>query len=106
MSQFWHDSIGILGKFSTWIVSISVGITAKISYEIYVKRTLSILQWFAIIAMSLVSGYMMSVYCHSHGWNSQGQYLVPIATLMGEKIFIYLIENYKSIIAKFLNLKK
>lgn len=106
MSEFFHDTLGLFGKFSTWIISILVGITAKISYEVYVKRTLSILQWFAIIGMSLISGYMMSIYCHSNGWSSQGQYLVPIATLMGEKIFIYLIENYKSIIAKFLNLKK
>lgn len=104
MSHFWNDVMVFCGKWSTFIVGISIGIIGKISYEIYMKRTLSILQWFAIVGLSIFVGYLMSVYCLSKGMDAQAQFLVPITTLLGEKIVVYLFENYKSIIAQAIKL--
>jgi hypothetical protein len=86
------------------IISVSVGIIGKISYEIYMKRTLSIIQWIAIVLMSIISGYLVSVYCRANEMQDEAQILVPIATLLGEKIFIFLIENYQKIAGSVVNI--
>jgi hypothetical protein len=104
MKQVIAEMLKMVQDSGAWIVSISVGIIGKISYEIYMKRTLSIIQWIAIVLMSIISGYLVSVYCRAHAMHDQAQLLVPIATLLGEKIFIFLIENYQRIASSVLNL--
>ena len=98
MKQITLHLLDLLSESWTWIIGIAVGLIGKISYEIYMKRTLTILQWLAVIGMSIVSGYLTSIYCMNHGWHTESQFLVPIATLLGEKLFIYLIENHKRIL--------
>ncbi len=94
--------MAFLSKFSTFIVSTAVGVIGKISYEIGMKRRMSLIQWFGIVGMSIFAGYITSVWCVSNGWKKQGQYIVPITTLLGEKILIYLTTHYKSILHKLL----
>ena len=95
MKQIILHLFDLLSESWTWIIGIAIGLIGKISYEIYMKRTLTILQWIAVIGMSIVSGYVTSFYCMSNGWNAESQFLVPIATLLGEKFFIYIIENHR-----------
>ena len=82
---------------------MSIGLLGKLSYEIYKKRTLSVIQWLAVVGMSVFSGYMVSVYCHTNNMQSSAQFLVPISTLLGEKMFIYLFANYRRIIDGIIN---
>jgi hypothetical protein len=98
MENVWNDFVLLFGKFSTYIFGIAIGLLGKISFELYMKRTMNFFQWTAIIGMSVFTGYVTSVYCNSQGLVTQAQFIVPLATLMGEKFFIYLIENHKQIL--------
>ncbi len=102
MNQFWEDVGLILHKYGQFFIGTGLGLLAKLSYDIYMNRTLSILQWLSIVGLSIFSGYLMSVFCVSKNMEKEAQYLVPIATLMGEKIVVYLFQNHKKIITSFL----
>jgi hypothetical protein len=105
MEQNWIDDVlAYTTEQKTYVIGMSIGLLGKISYEIYKKRTLSVFQWLAVVGMSIFSGYMVSVYCQSNGMQSSAQFLVPISTLLGEKMFIYLFTNYKSILSGIFNL--
>jgi hypothetical protein len=105
MHHHWTSEIfEYTTKFSTYVIGMSIGLLGKLSYEIYKGRTLSVVQWLAVVGMSIFSGYLVSVYCLSNQMTSSAQFLVPISTLLGEKLFIYLFANYKRIIGGVLNL--
>jgi hypothetical protein len=48
-------------------------------------------------------GYLTAVYCSNNQMDNQGKWLVPLATLFGEKIMIYLTTHYKAILHKIIN---
>lgn len=98
MENAWNEFWMLFGKFSTYFFGITIGILGKLSYEIYMKRTMNFLQWTAVVGMSVFTGYVTSVYCNSNGYETQAQFIVPLATLLGEKLFIYLIENHRQIL--------
>lgn len=102
MNEFWTDVGMFIHKYGQFIIGTGLGVIAKLSYDIYMKRTLSILQWISIVGLSVFSGYLMSVFCVSKNMEKEAQYLVPIATLLGEKIVVYLFANYKDIIHAFI----
>jgi hypothetical protein len=79
------------------LLGVMIGLVGKLSYEIYIKRVLSMFQWIAVIGMSVFSGYLTSLVCISYGLTTQTQILVPLGTLLGEKVFIYIMANYKRI---------
>lgn len=106
MEEAWNDFLLLFGKFSTYILGIAIGLLGKMSYEIYMRRTMNFIQWTAVIGMSVFTGYITSVYCNSQGLTTQAQFIVPLATLMGEKLFIYLIENHKNILELIFSWKK
>ena len=81
-----------------WLVGIFVGLVGKISYDIAMKRTLNFLQWLAVIALSVMVGYLTARFCEWKGWASSADFLVPLMTLFGEKIIVYLMTNYKPIL--------
>lgn len=97
-NEFVNEVVLLFGKFSTYIFGITIGLLGKLSYEIYMKRTMNFLQWTAVVGMSVFTGYVTSVYCNAQGYEAQAQFIVPLATLMGEKLFIYLIENHKQLL--------
>lgn len=106
MEGLLNDIREYLHDVHTYLVSIGVGLIAKISYDLYMKRTLSFIQWVAVIALSVVCGYLTSAYCNASGRQELSQILVPLATLFGEKVVQYVMENYKAILGTFVGLFK
>lgn len=106
MQEPANDLLAFIYKFSSFIMSILAGVVTKISYEMLMKRKLSLAQWFGIVGVSIFFGYLCSVYCLNNGLEKQSSWFVPICTLFGEKIMIYLTTHYKTIIEKILNPKK
>jgi hypothetical protein len=105
MQPTWIDDvIEHSTEQKTYVIGMSIGLLGKISYEIFKKRTLSVVQWLAVVGMSIFAGYMVSVYCQNNGMHQSAQFLVPISTLLGEKMFIYLFTNYKAILGGIFNL--
>jgi hypothetical protein len=70
------------------------------------KRTLSFIQWVAVIALSVFCGYLTSQYCLRSGRSDLSQILVPLATLFGEKLIQYVMENHKTILNSVLSIFK
>jgi hypothetical protein len=106
MKAFWIEIGELLNNTHTYVVGIGVGLLGKLSYDIYMKRTLSLLQWFAVIALSVFCGYLTSQYCTSCGHTDLAQVLVPLATLFGEKLIQYVMENHKTILNNVLSMFK
>lgn len=93
----------IMHWFSDWslyITSIMIGVTAKISYEIRSGRNLKLIQWIWILVASVVCGYGASVFCIYNHWEARSGFIVPAATLTGERLLIYLMDNWKSWLRK------
>jgi hypothetical protein len=85
-------------KFGAAIMSAFVAVVAKISNEILMRRKLSWFAWIAIVCVSLFWAWMAGMYCV---WMSYSPFassmIVGLSTLLGEKINIYLAQNYKLI---------
>ena len=98
--KFIDAIIHWLSDWSLYITSIMIGITAKISYEIRSGRNLKLVQWIWILTASVVCGYGASVFCRYNEWTAQSGFIVPAATLTGERILIYVMDNWKKWILK------
>lgn len=96
----------LLTHVNTYLISIGIGLLAKISYDLYMKRTLSFIQWTAVIAISVFCGYVTSAYCQNYGMHDASQILVPLATLFGEKLIQYVMENHKTLLNNLLSMFK
>lgn len=92
-----NDILTGISKMWIWIAMILSGVVAKISFDVLSGRKLSFIQWCAVIGISVFGGYMMGTWCDSNGWEKQGRWLVPMATLFSEKLFIYIMDNYERI---------
>jgi len=97
MESHQNELIEFITRAWAYIGSVMVGVIAKISTEVLMKRKLSFIQWLAIVGVSVFFGYLSAVWCDNRGWEEQAKYIVPLATLMGEKIMIYLSANYRRI---------
>ena len=90
-----------LSKFGAWIMSAIVATLAKISHEILMKRQLSWMSWLAIIGISLFWAWMAGLFCAENEYNTfSSSFIIGAATIMGEKISLYLMQNYKDIFSK------
>lgn len=101
--SFFEYLSDIISDVNSWVMGVIIGLLGKISYEIYMKRALTVLQWIAVIGLSIFCGYQTAIYCQMNGHESESTWAVPMATLMGEKIFIYVMTNYKKIFGNLLS---
>jgi hypothetical protein len=97
--SFFSGVAEFFSDLNNWVFGVLIGVMGKISYELYMKRTITVFQWIAVIGLSIFSGYLTSVYCDNAGLQKEASWAVPVATLMGEKVFIYVMANYKKIIS-------
>jgi hypothetical protein len=88
------------------LVPIMIGVMAKISHDIMLKKRHSFWQWVGIIGVSIFCGYMVSIFCMGHGYEKQAHILVPLCTLFGEKIMIYVTDNWSRIVDLFVGIIK
>jgi hypothetical protein len=92
-------------KFGAAIMSAAVATIAKISNEILMRRKLSWFAWIAIVGVSLFWAWMGGMYCLWMNYSPfASSLIVGLATLLGEKINIYLAQNYKAIFEKIINI--
>jgi hypothetical protein len=97
--SFFNGLTAFFSDLNNWVFGVLIGVMGKISYELYMKRTITVIQWVAVIGLSIFSGYLTSVYCVNNGLETEASWAVPMSTLMGEKVFIYVMANYKKILS-------
>jgi hypothetical protein len=101
-----HDEVNqFLTKYGAAMMSAAVATVAKLSHEILLKRKLSWVAWVAIVGVSLFWAWMGGLFCAWMNYSSfSSSLVVGLSTLLGEKINIYLAQNYKSIFEKIINI--
>lgn len=94
-----------ISKAGASVAAIAIGVMAKISHDIMLKKKHSFLEWLAIVGVSVFGGYLMAQYCLTHKLEEQSKYLIPIATLFSEKLIMYITSNWNKIMNVLLNRK-
>lgn len=100
-----HAILEFINDSWHWIAGVFIGLLGKISYDVAMKRTMNFLEWLSVLFLSVLVGYLTALFCQWKGWNDQANFLVPLMTLFGEKIIVYFMTNYKSILDRFFKSK-
>lgn len=93
MENLKNELLLLWGKIWIWAALIFLGIIGKLSYDIKMKRKLSFLSIAASIGIGVFMGYLASAWCIYMGWQQQGMFLVPMATIASEKGIEAVISN-------------
>jgi len=72
---------------------IFIGLVAKVCYELKQRRSLSLLAWIGIMGLSIVAGYFAGIICDYYHMENESRIIVPMATLLGEKIFEFIFSR-------------
>jgi hypothetical protein len=94
MSNLWRVVDEVATFFTRWWVYlfyILIGIVGKFSWDISRNKRITFLGALSTVGISGFVGYISSVYCHNRGLEDMAAYVVPISTLLSDKILTYLI---------------
>lgn len=101
----WDEIHAFLTKFGLFLLSGFVAVIAKVSHELLQKRKLSWGGWMAVIGITLFWTYMSTLLCVWKGLDMlSGAIVVGLMTLLGERINLYIIANYKTIFERIISL--
>lgn len=95
----WQQIVQFLPKAMIWLAYITVGIIGKLAFEARVNR-LSKRQIITKTALSIFVGIMAAIICENNGYEKWGKVIVPVATLLGEGVVVYLMTHWKRLLAK------
>ncbi len=83
-------------KAFVWLIYITVGVVAKLAFDSR-SNQLTRRQIIVKSVLSIFAGYMSAVACEYFGYEKLGKLIVPVATLLGESIIVYLMTNWRKI---------
>jgi membrane associated rhomboid family serine protease len=95
MPNFLEDIISYFSKWYVYLFYILIGIVGKFSWDISRRRKITFLSAISTVGISGFIGYISSVYCSNNAMENQAAYIVPICTLLSDKIISYLIFRVK-----------
>lgn len=94
-----------LGKALMAVAYIAIGVCAKLAVDSRNKD----LNWKQVViksALSIFCGFVAFVICSNTGNTKWGGVVVPVTTLLGESLVIYVMTNWKKLAVRyFLNNK-
>lgn len=94
-----EEVLAFISKVWIWACYIFIGLIGRLSYNLIMGKRLSWLQIFASIGIALFCGFISSVVC-ANNFPERGAYVVPVATLLSEKIVVaFMAVDYKSLVA-------
>lgn len=98
MNSLWKviDELGeALAKWWVYLFYIAIGIIGKFSWDISRNKKITFLGALSTVGISGFIGYISSVYCRNNGLDEKAAYIVPICTLLSDKILTYVIARIK-----------
>lgn len=106
--QSSNDNLPQIGefftKFGAGIMSALVALVAKISHEILQRRKMSWMMWMAVVGVSLFWAWMAGLFCdYAQYETTYSAIIIGLATLLGERVNVYIMQNYKTWIDGFFN---
>lgn len=103
--EFIKEEIwAFFSKFYVWILYVFIGLLAHVSHILAGKQKPTTLQFFSSMGIAIFVGYLSSAWCIANA-PEQGKYIVPIATLLSDKVLSWIMTNWKLILRKVLNLE-
>lgn len=97
----WQEIIQGLSKALVWLVYISIGVLAKLAFDSR-KTQLSKKEIIVKSVLSIFCGYIAAVACEQFGYENWAKLVVPVSTLLGEGIVMYVMTNWRKWLNKIL----
>lgn len=106
MPRIPEEIIAFFTKWWVYVFYVLIGIVGKFSWDISRKKRITFLSAISTVGISGFIGYISSVYCSNNQLENKAAYIVPICTLLSDKIISYLIlrVKWKEIKDAFLNI--
>lgn len=99
-ATIWDEIVTGLSKVWTWGLYILLGIMGKFSYDALSGRKMSFLLSLAIAGLSVFVGIIVALICIQYEMVKAGAIIVPIATLLSEKLVVALYAyDWKTFVA-------
>lgn len=94
------DIVQALAKAAMWISYMAVGVIGKLAFD---SRN-SILTARAIIlktVLSVVIGIISGLACEALGHEAWEKLIIPVSTLLGESLLVYVMTKWKTALERF-----
>ena len=99
--RIWQEINLFITKALGWLVWIIMGVAAKIAVDSRTER-LSRRKIIIKAVLSIFVGALAAVICENKGYEDWGKVIVPVCTLIGEGVVVYIMTNWKRLGEKFL----
>lgn len=98
MQQFREELLAFWLKIWVWVAYIIIGMLGLFAQKIRSGKKITFAQAVSTTMVAGFIGYLASVWCVANE-STKGAYIVPIATLLSDKIFTYILSlDWESII--------
>jgi hypothetical protein len=98
---WWEEIIQAFGKGIVWFFYITIGVLAKLAFDSR-NNKLTRKQIIVKSVLSIFCGYLSAVLCENFNYTQWAKIVVPVSTLLGEGIVLYIMTNWKKFVNKFL----
>ena len=95
MPKIFEDIVSFFSKWWVYLFYIVIGILGKFSWDISRRKRITFLSAVSTVGISGFMGYISSVYCSNNALDDKAGYIVPICTLLSDKIITYLAFRVK-----------
>lgn len=97
-SGFINAIYEFLSKWWAWIFYIAIGMAGKFGLDMMKQKKMSFWQLIGSACISCFIGFMAASYCMSYA-PKLGPFIVPIATLISDRVILFLFAiNYTPIL--------
>lgn len=101
MAEIKEEFLTFISKIWVWILYVLVGLMCKYSLEIRNGKKMTLAQALAGAGIAFFVGFIASVICIQNDMEKQGMWIVPLATLVSDKIVLALMAiDYKETIGE------
>lgn len=85
-ADYFDQIIEFFLKWWVWFAYVFVGIIGKFSYDYGSGKKFSWAKILSSVGIAFFVGFISASICIYNGWIEQAAYIVPIATLLSEKL--------------------
>lgn len=98
MIDLKDEFIQFVSKSWALFLYVIIGLIGKVSYDLLYGKKLTWIQVIGSVGLALFMGFLSAAICTRNGWEEHAKYVVPISTLLSEKIVVAIFSlDYKAI---------